>query len=440
MKKMAICIPTYNRKEVIEDILHKINSFFKTDEVDVYIFDSSEEFIEYKYCNEPSLLNIYYKKLDTTVHSNEKVYIIYQTKEIIEGYEYIWILPDYMFYSQSVIKNIMEALDEKNDFILINYWNNEKMEAHWCYDINYVFSKYAALLTQFGTIIVRSKIFSQKLLIESISDKYLRDDRINFSQIGLYFEIMSKCNKLRIKVIECEKKDYYKSSAKKLYISKENLSKKKTTSWETAFHVWAVCWPETIKALPNIYKNKWTVVRSEVERANILNERFLISQRSIGATKIKIVLKNAIRWKYISMTPFIKTVFICLMPKKYAEWCTYNRSIFVKKKVENNLKQLKKIATKKEIYIYGAGKKADEYIRILEANCIPIKSLVVTDAQMFVESAYGYRVIGIEELKEINSEYVVILALNEENKYAVKRLLNDYNMTGYLYEDKINVW
>ena len=59
---------------------------------------------------------------------------------------------------------------------------------------------------------------------------------------------------------------------------------------------------------------------------------------------------------------------------------------------------------------------------------------------MFVESAYGYRVIGIEELKEINSEYVVILALNEENKYAVKRLLNDYNMTGYLYEDKINVW
>ena len=310
MKKLAICIPTYNRKEVVEDILDKINSFFKKDEVDVYIFDSSEEIIKYEYCNEPLLLNVYYKKLDPNVHSNEKVYIIYQTKEIIEGYEYIWILPDYMFYSKYVIKDIREALEETNDFILINYWNNEKMDAHWCDDINYVFNKYAALLTQFGTIVVRSKIFLQKLLIEPIAEKYLRADRINFSQVGLYFEIMSKCNKLRIKVIECEKKDYYKSSAKKLYISRENLAKKKITNWETAFHVWAVCWPETIIALPNIYKNKWDVIKSEVERADILNERFLISQRSIGATKIKIVFKNAIRWKYISMTPFIKTVFI----------------------------------------------------------------------------------------------------------------------------------
>ena len=126
MKKLAICIPTYNRKEVVEDILDKINNAFEKNETDIFIYDSSEDNIDYKYSMEESSVRVYQKKLDSNVHSNEKVYIIYQTKEIIEEYEYIWILPDYMFYSDKVIKDIKEALNETNDYILINYWNSEK--------------------------------------------------------------------------------------------------------------------------------------------------------------------------------------------------------------------------------------------------------------------------------------------------------------------------
>ena len=37
MKKLAICIPTYNRKQSVEDILSKINSIFREEELDVYI-------------------------------------------------------------------------------------------------------------------------------------------------------------------------------------------------------------------------------------------------------------------------------------------------------------------------------------------------------------------------------------------------------------------
>ena len=89
MKKLAICIPTYNRKEVVEDILDKINNAFEKNETDIYIYDSSEDNIDYKYSMEESSVRVYHKKLDSNVHSNEKVYIIYQTKEIIEEYEYI---------------------------------------------------------------------------------------------------------------------------------------------------------------------------------------------------------------------------------------------------------------------------------------------------------------------------------------------------------------
>lgn len=440
MKKLAICIPTYNRKEVVEDILDKINNAFEKNETDIFIYDSSEDNIDYKYSMEESSVRVYQKKLDSNVHSNEKVYIIYQTKEIIEEYEYIWILPDYMFYSDKVIKDIKEALNETNDYILINYWNSEKKDNYICKDINYVFNTYAALLTQFGTIIVNSIVFSEKSMVHTLADKYLRVDRINFSQVGLYFEIMSKYNDLKIKVIECEKKDYYKSSVKKLYISKDNLEEKKNTKWETAFHVWAVCWPETVKALPDVYKNKWEVVKSEVAKADILDERFLISQRSIGATKLWIVLKNCIRWKYISNTNFVKTIFICLMPKKYAAWCTYNRSLMWKRKISNNIKKLRRISDNKDIYVYGAGKRADEYVKILEENDIRIKALVVTDAKLFSGKTYGYDVIGIERLKEVDNDYIIILALNEGNKNMVYGILKQSGMDKYVYDERISVW
>ena len=160
MKKLAICIPTYNRKQSVEDILSKINSIFREEELDVYIYDSSEKSVDYS--KKEWKINVYYKKLNSSVHSNEKIFIIYRAKEIIEKYEYTWILPDYMFYSDWVIEDIKKSMIEKNDYILINYWDNEKKEEYVSNNNDYIFQKYASLITQYGTIIIRNEIFSKK--------------------------------------------------------------------------------------------------------------------------------------------------------------------------------------------------------------------------------------------------------------------------------------
>lgn len=87
-----------------------------------------------------------------------------------------------------------------------------------------------------------------------------------------------------------------------------------------------------------------------------------------------------------------------------------------KRKISNNIKKLRRISDNKDIYVYGAGKRADEYVKILEENDIRIKALVVTDAKLFSGKTYGYDVIGIERLKEVDNDYIIILALNEGNK------------------------
>lgn len=50
MKKLAICIPTYNRAKIIEDICLKIISIPDKDIFDLYIYDSSPNLDTKKNC------------------------------------------------------------------------------------------------------------------------------------------------------------------------------------------------------------------------------------------------------------------------------------------------------------------------------------------------------------------------------------------------------
>lgn len=79
-------------------------------------------------------------------------------------------------------------------------------------------------------------------------------------------------------------------------------------------------------------------------------------------------------------------------------------------------------------------------MKILEENDIRIKALVVTDAKLFSGKTYGYDVIGIERLKEVDNDYIIILALNEDNKNMVYGILKQSGMDKYVYDERISVW
>ena len=80
--KLAICIPTYNRPEVIQELVEKIAPRYWQYGFDLYIYDSSEneqtEMVVQTWINKYTKLH--YVKVDSKIHSNLKVYNIFKER------------------------------------------------------------------------------------------------------------------------------------------------------------------------------------------------------------------------------------------------------------------------------------------------------------------------------------------------------------------------
>ena len=78
--RLAVCIPTYNRSQIIQEFLETYINEYIYEKFDIYIYDSSEdrktetlvrEWMQY-------YTNLYYVSVDMKVHSNMKVYNIFK--------------------------------------------------------------------------------------------------------------------------------------------------------------------------------------------------------------------------------------------------------------------------------------------------------------------------------------------------------------------------
>ena len=156
MKNLAICVPTYQRSDIIDKFLNDGVNNFNEFNIDVYIFDSSidentKKVVE-KYMK---LSNIYYVKMDTSLSSAEKVFLIYQQFENLE-YEYLWMTHDHTEIKNEALQIIFNALDKNADFYSINLHSsreyNEIMR-----DLNEFMIKSAWILNRFGTAIISVK-------------------------------------------------------------------------------------------------------------------------------------------------------------------------------------------------------------------------------------------------------------------------------------------
>ena len=127
MNRLAICVPTYNRSEMIDEMLIRCAKLYQKKEIDVYFYDSSEDEKTKQIINHYGLIykNLYYRKLPSTTHSNIKVLNIYEEFAKEKKYDYLSICPDYMQFSLAGI-NIMERECEKGfELCVLNFHDVE---------------------------------------------------------------------------------------------------------------------------------------------------------------------------------------------------------------------------------------------------------------------------------------------------------------------------
>lgn len=85
MEKIAICVPTFNRPLVIRELILKCCRYFENLDYDLYIYDSSDNDETWSVCKNLRLnYKFKYIHADRKIHSNEKVYKIYQDHNLLE--------------------------------------------------------------------------------------------------------------------------------------------------------------------------------------------------------------------------------------------------------------------------------------------------------------------------------------------------------------------
>ena len=119
---VAICVATYMHPEVVEDVLNKAIDLYKRKEIDVYYYDSSSnektKNIVEGYINK-GYDNLYYIQLPSEVPVDDKLSMIFAGEGQKKEYKYLWPVKDRVYFNESTLEQVEEAMNEQYDAILL---------------------------------------------------------------------------------------------------------------------------------------------------------------------------------------------------------------------------------------------------------------------------------------------------------------------------------
>lgn len=414
-KKIAICIVTYNRAFVLKDICLKFANVRNVELFDLYIYDSSSNDEAKEQIKEilKNHTNFFYEKLPESIHSSKKLYDIYSNKFIQTGYEYLWIMPDYLFFIESVWEKIWKKLDNKWDMIMLDFYDVNKKGDRQYSEPNDIFYNFAWSMTQYGIMIINCDTVLKSVNWEDLGEKYLTQKYRNFSHVIMYFEIMLKIPNLRFFHFSISSQDVYRSRYKtgSSYLNEY-------------LYIWGYCWYESINVLPMNYTNKSKVIKDACIYTKNLGRDILMQLRVNKVLTKEEFNKYKFIWKYVSTV------------NRATVWCILHTPIFVIEKIIEygsiknwilfvitifRLKLFCKLH--KKIFLYGAGGQAEKYAEILEKYKIPFCGFVVTDINANKHFLKNHQVFELSRL-EIEYGMGIILALNKKNRREVIPILH----------------
>lgn len=289
---VAICVPTYKKADVVDDVLNRAIKLYAKMGIDLYYYDSSpddevKKVVE-KYINQ-GYTNIKY--ISVKKDFEKKIAMIYTERGMDKDYEYIWLVKDRVWFEEPVLYAVEKAIHEKYDVIFL--------AALWCYahpnvgtktydDAREFYLDWGHLVTSMDVTILRCRSILEGLTYE-VLEKYNK----SFPHYQLIFTQLSYGNK-KVRVLAGDNIAPCNSKLVETAALKEN-----------PFQVWKDSWIEVNERLPecyNIYK------AAVIKYAGIMPFIFgsvdsLLEQKRRGELvpeKLDSILKN---WEKVSDIP-----------------------------------------------------------------------------------------------------------------------------------------
>ena len=232
MSKLAICIPTFNRCEVIKDTFGYQLDICRKLKIDIYLYDSSSDGKTAEYAKTlEAYENLYYIPIDSITTLDEKVVMLFQTYGRKKRYDYFWLAGDGVSFSEGLLYRVLTTLQEEPTVVVIN--NEEAMPVD---DKKYdnaqeAFKELFWKTILWGGVIIREDIYAG--VDWNIYKKlFVGTDQIS---VGLHWYRLATLSEFHGVLLHGQRGiDIRKSTVKKLAWWKE-----KDCGSETTYRVWA---------------------------------------------------------------------------------------------------------------------------------------------------------------------------------------------------------
>lgn len=430
--KWTICIPTYCREKAIEELLQENMEICTEFEADVYIYDSSED-------NRTQLIvkrwmedyhNLYYIRFPAELHSNMKVYKIFQKYAWHKEYKYLWVCTDAFRWTREVFSKICAQFENDYDMIVVNWRDIEKLGDKRYYDINDFAEECGWHLTYYGGAVLNVHTMLEDVDWKRMQSKYNRPERVNHSHLCFWLEQISI-----LKDFSAVNLSFPPGAAKRT-----SLYQGASSGWnEERFYVFGYCFPEAIYALPDCYKEetKSAIVKKHGKYATFGD---FLGLRARGEFDISVYRALKDEWPILTDIPRRKLKKIARMSSRQVRKAQSPVQAG-KLKIRKHKRQLKRFEKfsrqNKTLYIYGAGKCAIRYAGYLDEMQIEYAGFIVSDMAQNSTEINGHPVFELSGLDLSGKNIGIILGLNPDNQRQVKKLLKERGISSNIFSEYI---
>lgn len=401
-KKLCVCIPTYNRDDAIKKVFDTELAIFEKYGIDMIVCDSSEnssiEMLAGDYIQKGAA-GLFYKRFDSRLPSNEKVFQIFRWAADSE-YSFVWVIHDHTVCNEDAVKFLLQELGRDLDFYLL-HMQADSYGSEIFHDLNDFLRKGAWRLNSFGASVLHTKTFLGGVDWEKMRQKYGGKKTLNYSHIGFYFERAAQMPELRACQLFFERKgflDFYRT---------------REIAWgRDTLRICLECWGEVISRLPEAYTDKLTVMRTQDKW--FLSKYSLLTYKKEGIYDLKTFLKYRKWIRKIYPEDYVRDFWISILPVRLSFW-------FYAGNVKDWITKMKRGGG--EVYIFGAGRHAAECAAFLEECGMAFDGFLVTSLEGNPRELRNHRVYeAADRLKKKKS--LVLIAVLSSGAGGVKSMLD----------------
>lgn len=408
MKQIALCIPTYERCECVQDLLDNCVSYYLEYGIDIFLFDSSRTDLVEKFAAQEEKKypgRLHYIKVPSELHTAEKTLDIYAGKGFpLKRYDYLWICSDALQFTRSAMEKISAVWEGDVDVIAIDPRDIDSIGSREYSNVNEFFGDCCWGMSLLGASILNVKTMLLDLTWED-RDEYLQEKIIDFAHLSFIFHHILRRFDFKGYHVSLQNREYRSSAYKKV------------SGWHSMiFYIICESWVETIKSLPDIYLNKEAAIFRGGKYSLGTSRRFQ-ELRMEGIYNFKIFFKYISVWSKVCSINKWHLFAIALMPEAWL-WRQYEST---KKKLLGEFRAFRE--KHRQIFLYGAGRVGTVFAIYFQREHVEFDGFCVSNALEDM-SHLGRPVYTISALN-ITPEMGIVIALQEENAQDILHLLKD---------------